>query len=174
MKYIKEYRLFEHNKKKLYYHGRKTGRAPRGSENTSIYLTDNMGYGISFSDMKLLYVYTLNFPEDKIFQLSNQEHLNILKMNITKESFRSIIESSDVEMDWSALSSICNDEYDMPEDLFIHLGFKAIKLRERPDIYSVYVFDESDVTLKNTIDLTTPNMIKFASKWFENPGFKII
>ena len=171
MKYLKKYKLFETIDKKLYYHGRKIGRSPRGSSNTSIYLTDNMGYGISFSDMKELYVYALNFPESEIFSLSNPSHFDILKRNIDKQSFRSIVESSDKEMDWSSLSNIQNDKYELPEELFESLGFKAIKLRERPGIYSIYVFNEKNVTLVNKIDLTTPDMIKYAGEWFNNPGF---
>jgi hypothetical protein len=169
MKYLKSFN--ESIEQKLYYHGRRTDRNKRGENARYIYLTDNIGYGISFSDMKELYVYTLNFPESKVFKLSNPSNFDLLKRNVDKETFRSVVNSSDKEIDWASFSNLGNDEYELGEDLLQSLGFKAIKLRERPNIYSVYVFDENDVTLKDKIDLTTPEMIKFAGDWFANPGF---
>ncbi len=69
--------------------------------------------------------------------------------------------------------SLCNHEYEYGEDLIESLGFKAIKLRERPNICSIYVFDSKNTTEVGKVDLSTDAMIKFASDWFKNPGFKI-
>jgi len=172
MKYLKSYKLFESNNKKIYYHGRDTKRRPYNGD--YIYLTDNMGFAATFSDMKKLYTYTLNFSENEIFSLTNIEHRKLLKDNIDKYAYNSIVESSDIEMDWSALNNIENDEFESGEDLLQSLGFKGVKLRERPTIYSILVFEEKNVDLVNTIDLTTPKMIDFMGKWFENPGFNVI
>jgi len=171
MKHLTPYRLFESNKK-IYYHGRDSERRPYSGN--YIYLTDNMGFGISFSDHKELWAFTLNFPETEIFTISNPAHRNLLRNNLTKESFESVIRNSEDELDWSSLGNMDCPEYEDIEDLFIALGFKALKLRERPSIYSLYVFNQNDVTLVNKIDLTTPEMIKFASDWYLNPGFNII
>ncbi len=168
MKYIKLFEEF--NEKKLYYHGR-TNNRPYHNNCKYIYLTDNIGYAISFSDMKELYAYTLNFPETQIFSLSNNSHKELLKQNIGKEEYNAIIKSSDKEMDWSSLLYVVNDNYEDAEELLSSLGFKAIKLRERPNIYSVYIFDQNDITLEKKMNLTTPEMIKFAGEWFQNPGF---
>lgn len=172
MKHILSFKLFENQEKKLYYHGRDPHKRPyRGNY---IYITDNMGYAISYSDMKDLWVFTLKFPESQIFTLTNPENVKLLKKYITAESWMSLYKSSDVELDWNTLASVVPiEEFKElePEDLFERLGFKAIRLRERPGIYSVYVFDQTHLDLVDKIDLTTQKMRDFYWNWVENPGF---
>jgi hypothetical protein len=172
MKHLISFRIFENNGKKIYYHGRDPHKRPYLGN--YIYITDNKGFAISFSDFKELWCFTLKFPESQIFTLTNPKNLDLLKANITGDSFMSVWKSSDVEMDWTSLANIESkrEPEEDPEDLFQHLGFKAIRLRERPGIYSVYVFNQNDLELVDKIDLTTPEERKFYWDWVENPGFK--
>lgn len=65
--------------KKLYYHGRNMNRPYVGNH---IYITDSLGYTSGYSDGKILYSYTLNFNEDKLFSIRNKNHLNLLRKYI--------------------------------------------------------------------------------------------
>lgn len=170
MKHLKSFKLFENNNQKIYYHGRDPKKRPYSGN--YIYLTDNMGFAISFSDMKELWAFTLNFPESQIFTFSNPKHRELLKQNVDEITFKSILDSSDVEIDWAGFGNLANEDFEYGEDLLESLGFKAVKLRERPNIYSILVFNQNNITLQNKIDLTTPEMQKFAGEWYLNPGFE--
>jgi len=85
----------------------------------------------------------------------------------------SIIETKDVEIDWASLGNICNDKYEFPEDLLESVGFKGVKLRERPKIYSILIFDTHDIKFIRKIDMNTPEMIEFMSKWFREKDWNI-
>lgn len=173
MKHLISFKLFENQEKKIYYHGRETGKRPyRGNQ---IYITDNIGYAISYSDMKELLAFTLKFPESQIFTLTNPKNIELLKKYITPQSWMSLYKSIDTELDWNSLSNIDPVEEFVelePEELFERLGFKAIRLRERPNIYSLYVFNQDELELVEKIDLTTQKMRDFYWNWVENPGFK--
>ena len=174
MKHLISFKLFESQEKKIYYHGRDPHRRPYGGN--YIYITDNMGYAISYSDMKELWAFTLKFPESQIFTLTNPKNIELFKKYITPTSWQSLYKSSDVELDWNTLSNVEPIEPFIelePEELFERLGFKAIRLRERPGIYSVYVFDQNNLELIEKIDLTTQKMRNFYWNWIENPGFKM-
>lgn len=152
-------------KKKIYYHGRK-GQVPY--HGNYIFLTDDIGYAAIYSDMKIVYAYTLNFPENKIFSLRNPKHKAMLEKQIGIYAIKSILDSSrGGEMDWASLSNVGNKKYEFAEDLLQALGFKAIKLNERPNIESIYVFNQDDITLADKIDLTTKEKTKFLSNWFQ-------
>ena len=79
----------------------------------------------------------------------------------------SVMATRDVEMDWASLGNICNEEYESPEELLESLGFKGVRLRERPNIYSVLVFNMDDVLLINKIDMESPEMKEYMGKWFK-------
>ena len=141
--------------KKLYYHGRNQNRPYAGKY---IYITDSLGYAAGYSDGKELYVYTLPFGENKLFSIKNPMHLRLLNQYIDDYTLSMIFKSSgrNEEIDWAALSYISTDEFENPEDLFEHLGFYGIRLKERAGIDSIYVFDEKYLTPEGTIDITTP------------------
>lgn len=140
---------------KLYYHGRTQNRPYAGKY---IYITDSLGYAAGYSDGKELYVYTLPFGENKLFSIKNPMHLRLLNQYIDDYTLSMIFKSSgrNEEIDWAALSYISTDEFENPEDLFEHLGFYGIRLKERAGIDSIYVFDEKYLTPEGTIDITTP------------------
>ena len=147
----------------IYYHGRTNNRPYRGEY---IFLSDDMGYAASYSDMKIVYAYTLNIPESKLFSLLNPAHKKLLAQAIGPQAMHSIEQSSRGEMDWAALNSVANDDYEMGEDLIESLGFRGVKLSERPGINSVYLFHQSDATPIKEIDLNTSKNKQFLSKWF--------
>lgn len=151
------------SEKKIYYHGRTKNRPYRGEY---IFLSDDMEYAASYSDMKIVFSYTLNIPESKLFSFLNPAHKKLLAQAIGPQAMHSIEQSSRGEMDWAALNSVANDDYEMGEDLIESLGFRGIKLSERPGINSVYLFHQSDATQLEEIDLNTPKNKQFLSKWF--------
>lgn len=141
--------------KKLYYHGRTTNRPYDGKY---VFITDSLGYASGYSDGKVLYTYTLPFDEQKIFSIVNPHHVQKLREYIDDYTIQSIFSSQGrhEEIDWAALSYISTDEFEEPEDLFEHIGFLGIKLKERQGINSIYVFDEHNLTYRGTIDIRTP------------------
>jgi hypothetical protein len=157
----------------LYYHGRKPGRPYQG---TQIYITDNMGYAIGYSDMKQLYCYKLKFPEDQVFRISNPKHRQILAQAVDQQTFKAVMaQSTEGAVDWAAFSTLVwNDDHETAEDLLESLGFKGAELRERPGTHSLVIFNEQDLQLVKMIDLTTPEMLKFAQQYFENPGYNAV
>jgi hypothetical protein len=147
-------------KNKLYYHGREQGKRPYTG--TYIFITDNMGYAAGYSDGDKLYTYTVPFGEDKIFSIKNKKDLLVLQQYVNNETINAVLRDSGAgqEMDWAALSYISTDDYEMPEELFQHAGYLAIRLKERQGIDSLYVFDENDLDFKGEIDISTPENIK--------------
>lgn len=143
--------------KKLYYHGRNSFRPYSGKY---IFITDDLGYASGYGDGKILYSYSLPFGEDRLFSIKNPHHLEQLRKYVDPYTISMIFNSSgqNEEIDWAALSYISTDEFEEPEDLFKHMGYYGIKLKERTGINSLYIFDQDDLTFEGTIDLTTPEM----------------
>ena len=153
------------NNDKIYYHGRTKSRP---YDNTYIYITDSFEYATSYSDGKEVFKYNIPFDMNKIFTLKNKKHLMTLKNNIDEYSYKQILNESDGEMDWSSLNYIMNNEYDEPEELLQSLGFLGVKLRERPKIESIYVFDESNLKFVGKIDITTPENIEKIKQYHQS------
>lgn len=153
--------------KKLYYHGRNSFRPYSGKY---IFITDDLGYASGYGDGKILYSYSLPFGEDRLFSIKNPNHLALLEKYIDPYTISMIFNSSgqNQEIDWAALSYISTDEFEEPEDLFKHLGFYGIKLKERTGINSLYIFDQDDLTFEGTIDLTTPEMQDKIRQFYQN------
>ena len=155
--------------RKLYYHGREMGK--RSYTGNYIFITDNLGYASGYSDSKELYTYTIPFDENKLFSIKNKIHRKLLNnAGISTEIINAIIRDSgpNQEIDWAALSYIGTDEFDMPEDLLMHLGFLGVKLKERQGIESIYVFDQNNLKFMGTIDITTPEMIQKIQKFYRD------
>ena len=74
----------------------------------------------------------------------------------------------DQELDWAALSYVSSDEYDMPEDLFMHLGFLGIRLKEREGIESIYIFDQNKLKFMGKIDINTPQIRQQIGKFYKD------
>ena len=153
--------------KKLYYHGRNSFRPYSGKY---IFITDDLGYASGYGDGKILYSYSLPFGEDRLFSIKNPNHLALLEKYVDPYTISMIFNSSgqNQEIDWAALSYISTDEFEEPEDLFKHLGFYGIKLKERTGINSLYIFDQDDLTFEGTIDLTTPEMQDKIRQFYQN------
>ena len=164
MKYLELYEAFKN--KKSYYFGKREGPEYKGDY---IYLTDDLGFAGSFATEPpyTVYEFNLKFDENLIFTLTNYQHKQKLAQVVDKNVIDSIIATKDVEMDWASLGNICNDEYETPEEVLQSLGFKGVRLRERPNIYSVLVFDMDDVLLINKIEMESPKMREYMGKWFK-------
>jgi hypothetical protein len=153
--------------KKLYYHGRSKSRPYTGKY---IFITDSLGYASGYSDENKLYVYTIPFNEGKLFSIQNKNHLNLLRKYIDDYTIKMIFNSSGQgeEIDWAALSYIGTDDFQTPEELFEHMGFLGIRLKERAGIESIYIFDEKTLTFEGTVDLNTPDMIKRVGQFYKD------
>ena len=155
--------------KKLYYHGRQLGNRPYTGN--YIFITDNLGYASGYSDGKELYTYTIPFDENKLFSIRNPKHRQLLSgAGVSSEAIQAIIRDSgpNQEIDWAALSYIGTDEFDMPEDLLMNLGFLGVRLKERQGIESIYIFDQKNLKFMGTIDISTPEMIQQISKFYRD------
>lgn len=163
MKYLELYNKFNN---KSYFFGKRDGPEYMGKY---IYLTDDLGYAGSYASKKppTVYEFTLKFDESKIFSLNNYLHRKKLSEIVNDDVIDSIMKTKDIEMDWASLSNISNETDDSPEDILESLGFKAVKLRERPNIYSILVFDTDNIKFVKKIDMQTPEMIDFMSKWYK-------
>ena len=161
--------LNENNKSfndKIFYHGRTTNR-PYNSN--YIYITDSMGYANGYSDDKILYLFKIPFSEDKIFSMRNKKHREILKNNIDDNSYNAILNSmSHNEMDWTSLQYIMNDEFEEVEDLLENLGFLGIKLQERPEVESIYIFNQNNLKFIKTINTNEPKYQKIIGKFYKD------
>ena len=166
MKYLESYNKYKPKKEKSYYFGKREGPEYKGEY---IYLTDDLGYAGSFATLKssTVYEFELNFNENLIFSLNNYLHRKKLSEVVDKSVMNSIMETKDIEMDWASLSNICNNEYELPEKLLESLGFKGVRLRERPNIYSVLIFDTSNIKFIKKIDMSSNEMIEFMSNWYK-------
>jgi hypothetical protein len=155
------------NGKKLYYHGRSKSRPYTGKY---IFITDSLGYASGYSDENKLYAYTIPFSEDKLFSIRNPKHLNELRQYIDDYTISMIFKSggNNEEIDWAALSYIGSDEFETPEDLFEHMGFLGIKMKERAGIESIYIFDEKDLHFEGVINLNTPEMIDKIRQFYKD------
>jgi hypothetical protein len=154
--------------KKLYYHGRNIGNRPYSGN--YIFITDSLGYASGYSDGKELYTYTIPFDENRLFSIRNAKHLQMLSKYLDEQSIDAIIRDSgsNDEMDWATLSYISTDDYEQPEDLFIHLGFLGIRLKERTGIESIYIFNQDNLKFEGIIDLTTPEIRQQISGFYKD------
>ena len=139
---------------KVFYHGRTKTRPYNGNY---IFLTDDIGYAVGYSDDLKIMEYSIPFPEDRIFSIRNPKHLRMLSKYLDAYTIQSIIRDSGQgnELDWAALSYISTDDYEDASELFKHMGFYGVRLRERPETNSIYIFDESKLVYIGTIDLNT-------------------
>jgi hypothetical protein len=154
--------------KKLYYHGRNIGNRPYSGN--YVFITDNLGYASGYSDGKELYTYTIPFDENKLFSIKNPSHLKLLSEYLDQQSIQAIIRDSGSgdEMDWATLSYISTDEFEQPEDLFQHMGFLGIRLKERLNIESIYIFDQDNLNFMGTLDISTPQMRQQIGKFYRD------
>ena len=151
---------------KIFYHGRTKNR-PYNSN--YIYLSDSMGYADGYSHGDKLYLFKIPFSEEKIFSMRNRKHRDILKNNIDDNSYNAILKSmSHNEMDWTSLMYMINDEFDEPEELLENLGFLGVKLQERPEVESIYIFNQNNINLIKTIDTREPKYQKIISKYYKD------
>ena len=136
---------------KVYYHGRGGSRPFTGKY---IYLTDNPHYAMGFSDDKIIKAYRLKIPSSSIFSIKDPQHRALLSANVDPQVMDSVLTASDGhELDWAAINNIANEEYELPEDLLISIGFRGIFLREREWADSLYVFDQKDVEFLKDINI---------------------
>jgi hypothetical protein len=119
MKYLDLYETFKN--KKSYYFGKRDGPEYKGNY---IYLTNDFGFAGSFATKSpyTVYEFKLKFNENLLFSLNNYKHREKLSKVVDKNIMNSIMNSRDVEMDWASLSNICNNKYDLPENLLESLG----------------------------------------------------
>jgi hypothetical protein len=170
LKYIRDIIKEEIDKflnKKIYYHGRKMSRPYRG---TYIFIADSLGYASGYSDGKELHQYTIPFSEDKLFSINNKKHVGLLRDYVDDYIIKQIIDESGVgnEIDWGTLGYLSMDEFPNEEDLFQHLGFFGIRLKEREGIDSIYIFDESNLNFVGLLDITQPAIIKKIAKFYKD------
>lgn len=128
----------------IFFHGRTSGRPYYGNH---IFLTPDVEYAKLYTDGSggNLYEAKLLFSKDKIFSIKNSDHQSLVLSTFGKGIFNRFDLSE--EIDWSMLDYLSNDEFERPEDFFKSLGFRAVSLKERTGIDSLYVFDSSDVEL---------------------------
>jgi hypothetical protein len=139
---------------KVYYHGRNSNRPYFGKY---IFITDSLGYASGYSDGNVIHKYKIPFANEKLFSIKNEEHINLLKQYIDDYTIERIIEDSgkNNEMDWAILGYISTDEYEDAEDLFQHLGFYGIRLKEREGVNSIYIFDQDTLEKIGSIDFSS-------------------
>ena len=154
--------------KKLYYHGRNVGNRPYSGN--YVFITDSLGYASGYSDGRELYTYSIPFGEDKLFSIKNPEHRNLLSKYLDIQTILAMRRDSgpDNELDWAALSYISTDEFEMPEDLFMHLGFYGIRLKERTGIESIYIFNQNKLRFEGKLDLQNPQMKQQIQKFYRD------
>jgi len=140
---------------KIYYHGRKQGKAPRSMSDKRIYITDDLQYASEYSDGKVVYMYTIPFDMNRIFSLKNRSHLALLSKIVDSYIMQSVIKDSGIgnELDWSTLGNISTEDFEEPEDAFQHLGFFGLRLQERTNVESIYIFDENLLTFKGLLNI---------------------
>lgn len=148
---------------KVYYHGRSTNRPYYGNY---IYITDSLEYASSYANNPIVHKYTIGFDENKLFTIQNPKHVAALKKHIGSQAVNVIMKiSSGGEMDWSALTYINNDEFETSEELLEHMGFLGVKLKERPEIESILIFNQNNLNYIGTLDLDTPEYRKKIEKF---------
>lgn len=137
---------------------------------TYIFITDSLGYASGYSDGKELHQYTIPFSEDKLFSINNKKHVELLRNYVDDYVIKQIIDESGIgdEIDWGTLGYLSTDEFPNEEDLFQHLGFFGIRLKEREGIDSIYIFDESSLNFVGLLDITQPAIIKKIAKFYKD------
>lgn len=129
-----------------YYHGRDGSRPFYGNY---IFITNSMEYAGLYSKDGFIYEVELLCSIDKIFSIKNDKDLQVLKDNLAPV----ILEKLNIneEIDWSEMSYLYSDDFDSMEVWLQSLGYKGIKLKERSNVDSIYIFDQSDVSLVSKI-----------------------
>jgi hypothetical protein len=127
-----------------FYHGRSNDRPYNGDY---IFLTPNRDYALGYSrGPNGLHAFRLRIPDAEIFSMKRQDDRVRLESALDPQTWSSIVESTPVgeELDWANLGLICNDEWELPEELLAALGYKGTYLKERTGIESIYLFNQSD------------------------------
>jgi hypothetical protein len=148
--------ITENINEKIYYHGRKQGKAPRSVNDKSIYITDDLNYASDYSDGKSVYMFTIPFDINRIFSIKNKNHLTLLAKVVDKYAISKMVADSGTnnELDWSSIDYISNEDFELSEDILKHLGFLGVKLHERLGIESIYIFNENQLTFKGLMNIT--------------------
>jgi hypothetical protein len=129
-----------------YYHGRSNQRPFTGKY---IYLTSSLEYASLYSDSGFVFEVEVPFSMDLIFSIQNKDHASLLRKEFGISIWEKI--NSSGEIDWSELGYLCNNNFESGEDWLLSLGFKGMKLKERSNVDSLYIFDQSDVILGNKV-----------------------
>lgn len=147
--------ITENINEKIYYHGRKQEKAPRSVNDKSIYITDDLNYASDYSDGKSVYMFTIPFDINRIFSIKNKNHLTLLAKIVDKYAIQSVVKDSGIgnELDWSTLGNISSEDFELPEEVFQHLGFLGIRLQERQGVESIYIFNENQLTFKGLMNI---------------------
>jgi hypothetical protein len=153
--------------KKLYYHGRSKSRPYTGKY---IFITDNLGYASGYSDENLLYTFTIPFSQDKIFSIKNPQHLELLRKYTDDQTVEAILRDSgpQQEIDWATLSYISTDDFEDAVDLFEHLKFYGVRLKERQGIDSIYIFNENTLDYQGTLDTSSEKYKQQIGKFYKD------
>jgi len=128
----------------LLYHGRH-GETPYAEE--GIYVTPDKEYAKRYAGDDGLFVFTLNVPEATIFSFRRAVDVNKIKPYFTSSHWQGILSNlNEGELDWAGVGDLANAEYETTEEFLKALGFKGIYITERTGIFSLYIFDEKDLT----------------------------
>jgi hypothetical protein len=132
----------------MYYHGRSKSRPYHGKH---IYITSSLGYAALYTDSGYAFEVELTFSLDKVFSLQNSSHIELIKNQFGP----SILDKLDLsgELDWSEMNYLSDSKFDTAEEWLQQLGFKAIRLKERTNVESIYVFNNEDVVLGNKVSI---------------------
>ena len=125
-----------------YYHGRSKSRPYYGSH---IYITSSLEYASLYSDEGFVYECELLISPSELFSIKNERHRELLNKQISQQIMDKF--NLQEEIDWAQLSYLCNENFEEPQDLLKHLGFKGVFLKERTNADSLYIFNQEDVLL---------------------------
>ena len=143
-------KVFQFLAKKIYYHGRQPGKRPYSGH--YVFITTSLPYASKYSQGDV-YKYSIPFGPDKLFSIKNKKHLDLIKKYVDNYAIQRVIDDSGVnqEIDWATLSYLSNDDFDEAEDLLQHLGFYGVKLKERQNVDSIYIFNEKKLNFEGMI-----------------------
>jgi hypothetical protein len=126
----------------IYYHGRNKRSPYKGKY---IFITDSLEYASLYAgDDNQVLMYTIPFEDDKLFSIKNPTR-NLLKKHLSQQAVDQILKDSGQEIDWAALSYISCPEFDTEVDFFNHYGFYGVRVQERTEVESIYIFDERNL-----------------------------
>lgn len=129
---------------KIYYHGRNKHRPYNGTN--YIYITDSLPYAAGYGSNDELYKFTIPFDDSKLFSIKNPKDVALLRKHVDSRAVDLLISiSNGDEADWAGLTYIENDDYATSEELLESLGYYGIKLKERPGIESILIFNQNNL-----------------------------